>query len=383
MRNVGVISMGIKCPIIKEGDDLAKIVVKSVLNSTLIDTKLVEVKDEKTKSGWSLKEVKTYDIEDKDVIGITESVVARSLGNYVTVDDIALDIQFKFGGAREYIVVANPIYSRNRFSMILKAIARATTKGVIIHMPDADEVGNPSGVNPFTGVNIKEYYKELVEKEGKECIIHDTAWDNKDEITIRDGVIYCGLHDYEDWRAYYGNNFHITLADICSSKCDYGLLGSNKATEEKLKLFPTKQSAQNLVEEVQRQIENITGKIVEVMVYGDGCFKDPVGGIWEFADPVVSPAYTNGLVGTPNEIKIKAFADDQFKDLKGVELDNAIKMTIKENNKNLVGNMSSQGTTPRRYTDLLGSLMDLTSGSGSKGTPVILVKNYFKNYSMD
>lgn len=383
MRNVGVISMGIKCPIIKEGDDLAKIVVKSVLNSTLIDTKMVEVKDETTKSGWRIEEVKTYDIDDKDVIGITESVVARSLGNYVSIDEISEDIKKCFGGDREYIIIANPIYSRNRFSMILKAIARATTKGVIIYMPDADEVGNPSGVNPFTGVNIKEYYKELVEKEGKECIIYDTAWDNKDKITIKDGVIYCGLHDYEDWRAYYGNNYKITLAEICRSKCDYGLLGSNKATEEKLKLFPTKESARALVEKVQVMIENATGKIVEVMVYGDGCFKDPVGGIWEFADPVVSPAYTLGLIGTPNEIKIKAFADDQFKDLKGTELDNAIKMSIKENNINLVGNMASQGTTPRRYTDLLGSLMDLTSGSGSKGTPVVLVKNYFKNYSND
>ena len=383
MRNVGVISMGIKAPIIREGDNLAKIVVNSVLNATLIDSKFIDVPDPTTKSGWKIEELKTYDIDDKDVIGITESVVARAAGNYVTIDDIALDIQMKFGGMREYIVVANPIYSRNRFSMILKAITRATSKGVIIYMPDADEVGNPSGVNQFTGVNIKEYYTDLVNKEGRECIIHDCAWTNEDKITDKDGMIYCGLHDYEQWKADYGNDYHITLADICSNKCEYGLLGSNKATEEKLKLFPSKASAQNLVEKVQAEIYKATNKYVEVLIYGDGCFKDPVGGIWEWADPVTCPAYTIGLEGTPNEIKIKAFADDQFKDLMGNDLDNAIKNTIIENNKSLVGNMASQGTTPRRYVDLLASLMDLTSGSGQKGTPIILVKNYFKSYAND
>ncbi len=383
MRNVGVISMGIKAPIIREGDNLAKIVVNSVLNATLIDSKFIDVPDPTTKSGWKIEELKTYDIDDKDVIGITESVVARAAGNYVTIDEIALDIQMRFGGMREYIVVANPIYSRNRFSMILKAITRATSKGVIIYMPDADEVGNPSGVNQFTGVNIKEYYTDLVNKEGRECIIHDCAWTNEDKITDKDGIIYCGLHDYEQWRADYGNDYHITLADICSNKCEYGLLGSNKATEEKLKLFPSKASAQNLVEKVQAEIYKATNKYVEVLIYGDGCFKDPVGGIWEWADPVTCPAYTVGLEGTPNEIKIKAFADDQFKDLIGNDLDNAIKNTIIENNKSLVGNMASQGTTPRRYVDLLASLMDLTSGSGQKGTPIILVKNYFKSYAND
>lgn len=383
MRNVGVISMGIKAPIIREGDNLAKIVVNSVLNATLIDSKFIDVPDPTTKSGWKVEELKTYDIDDKDVIGITESVVARAAGNYVTIDEIALDIQMRFGGMREYIVIANPIYSRNRFSMILKAITRATAKGVIIYMPDADEVGNPSGVNQFTGVNIKEYYTELVNKEGRECIIHDCTWTNEDKITDRDGMIYCGLHDYEQWRADYGNDYHITLADICSNKCEYGLLGSNKATEEKLKLFPSKASAQTLVEKVQAEMYKATNKYVEVLIYGDGCFKDPVGGIWEWADPVTCPAYTVGLEGTPNEIKIKAFADDQFKDLMGNDLDNAIKNTIIENNKSLVGNMASQGTTPRRYVDLLASLMDLTSGSGQKGTPIILVKNYFKSYAND
>ena len=383
MRNVGVISMGIKAPIIREGDNLAKIVVNSVLNATLIDSKFIDVPDPTTKSGWKIEELKTYDIDDKDVIGITESVVARAAGNYVTIDEIALDIQMKFGRMPEYIVVANPIYSRNRFSMILKAITRATSKGVIIYMPDADEVGNPSGVNQFTGVNIKDYYTELVNKEGRECIIHDCAWTDEDKITDKDGIIYCGLHDYEQWKSDYGNNYRITLADICSNKCEYGLLGSNKATEEKLKLFPSKASAQNLVEKVQAEMYKATNKYVEVLIYGDGCFKDPVGGIWEWADPVTCPAYTVGLEGTPNEIKIKAFADDQFKDLMGNDLDNAIKNTIIENNKSLVGNMASQGTTPRRYVDLLASLMDLTSGSGQKGTPIILVKNYFKSYAND
>ena len=383
MRNVGVISMGIRTPIIREGDDLAKIVVDSVLNTTLVDTKMVEVKDNTTKSGWKLEEVKTYDLNDKDVIGITESVVARSLGNYVTIDEIALDLQLKFGGLRDYVIV-NPIYSRNRFAMILKSIARAANKRVTIYMPDADEVGNPSGVNQFTGVNMKEYYTEIVKNEGVECVINECAYDYEYVPELEnDIVIYCGLHDYEQWKEDYGDDKHITLAEICKNRCDYGLLGSNKATEEKLKLFPTKQTAQILVETIQDKIFKKTGKTVEVMVYGDGCFKDPVGGIWEFADPVVSPAFTKGLVGTPNEIKIKAFADDKFANLTGNELTEALKQEIKLKDSNLVGNMAAEGTTPRRFTDLLGSLMDLTSGSGDKGTPVILVQNYFKNYSID
>ena len=383
MRNVGVISMGIRTPIIREGDDLAKIVVDSVLNTTLVDTKMVEVKDNTTKSGWKLEEVKTYDLNDKDVIGITESVVARSLGNYVTIDEIALDLQLKFGGLRDYVIV-NPIYSRNRFAMILKSIARAANKRVTIYMPDADEVGNPSGVNQFTGVNMKEYYTEIVKNEGVECVINECTYDYEYVPELEnDIVIYCGLHDYEQWKEDYGDDKHITLAEICKNRCDYGLLGSNKATEEKLKLFPTKQTAQILVETIQDKIFKKTGKTVEVMVYGDGCFKDPVGGIWEFADPVVSPAFTKGLIGTPNEIKIKAFADDKFANLTGNELTEALKQEIKLKDSNLVGNMAAEGTTPRRFTDLLGSLMDLTSGSGDKGTPVILVQNYFKNYSID
>lgn len=380
MRNVGVISMGIKAPIIREGDNLAKIVVNSVLNATLIDSKFIDVPDPTTKSGWKVEELKTYDIDDKDVIGITESVVARAAGNYVTIDDIALDIQMKFGRMPEYIVVANPIYSRNRFSMILKAIARATSNGVIIYMPDADEVGNPSGVNQFTGVNIKDYYTELVNKEGRECIIHDCVWTDEDEITDKDGIIYCGLHDYEQWKADYGNNYRITLADICSNKCEYGLLGSNKATEEKLKLFPSKASAQNLVEKVQAEIYKITNKYVYVCSFGDGCFKDPVGGIWEFADPNSMAAYTNPEIfeSTPNEIKIKYLADNKYSNLTGEELNNAIQLEINEHKgKNLIGLMTSEGTTPRLYKDLLASLMDLTTGSGMRATPIVLIKNYF------
>lgn len=380
MRNTGVISMGIRTPIIREGDDLVKIVVDSVLNATLIDSNYETVEDKTTKNGFHVEKVKTYNINDKDVIGITESVVARSVGNYVTVDEISLELQNRFGYGKKYILI-NPIYSRNRFSMILKAIARAASS-IAIYMPEFDEVGNPSGINQFTGVNMKEYYTELVEKEGIKCYIReeDRSYYENEQNTVE---IYCGLHDYEQWKEDYGDETHITLADICTRKCEYGLLGSNKATDEKLKLFPSKECAQQFVETVQARIYEKTNKYVEVMVYGDGCFKDPVGGIWEFADPVTSPAYTQGLKGTPNEIKIKAFADDQFKDLNGDELVNAMKQKISLKDSNLVGNMDSQGTTPRRFVDLLASLMDLTSGSGDKGTPVVLVQHYFENYSID
>ena len=379
MENIGVISMGIKAPIIREGDDLADIVVRTVLEST-----------------WDTYRNR-YDLNDRDIIGITESVVARAQGNYVTVDEIAEDIKKKFNNPN-VIVVENPIYSRNRFSMILKAIARATGKRVVIIMPDFDEVGNPSGINPWTGVDIKEYYKDICINEKKDVTIYsDKIWFFEEDLNSYDdktGFLYCGLHDYNEWfeqycppeervREYYK---HLTLANICSDKCEYGLLGSNKATEEKLKLFPNKKKAQKLVEEIQERMFKMTGKKLEVLCYGDGCFHSPSNGIpgssiWEFADPVVSPAYTKGLEGSPNEIKIKAFADDKYKNLNGKELEDAIKGEIKEKEKTLVGNMASQGTTPRKYTDLLGSLMDLTSGSGDKGTPFVLVKNYFNNYS--
>lgn len=378
MKNVGVISMGIKTPIIREGDDLAQIVVDSVISAVEQPAKYF---DEPNKDGsvWKVKRVVEYDINDKDVIGITESVVARSVGNYVSLYDIGLELRERFGAFKKYYIVA-PIYSRNRFSMILKAIAGEASE-VFIYMPEFDEVGNPSGVNQFTGVNIRDYYKEIVESAGAYCTIFDDIA-REFEIVPEDVItIYCGLHDYDQWREDYGDETHITLADICKDKCEYGLLGSNKANENTLKLFPDKKSSQELVEKVQARIYEKTNKYVEVMVYGDGCFKDPVGGIWEFADPVASPAYTIGLEGRPNEIKIKAFADDKYSDLNGEELNNAIKNEIKSKAVDLKGNMSSQGTTPRRYVDLLASLMDLTSGSGDKGTPVILIKNYFKNFS--
>lgn len=384
MRNTGVISVGIKLPIVKENDDLETIVVNEVLNATLSSSKYEQYKDPET-FRWELNEIKTYDINDKDVIGITESLVARSQGNYVTVDDIVSWINKRYGNVKN-IWVLNPIYSRNRFSMILKAFARVASERVFITMPAYDEVGNPSGVNKFTGVDIEKYYFDIIGKEGKISSVVKAGFrnvglpfDKEDSL-----IIYCGLHDYravkEEFCPY--DNF-ITLADIFSDKCEYGLLGSNKATEEKLKLFPNSGEAKTLIENIQKDIFEKTGKTVEVMVYGDGCFKDPLGGIWEFADPVVSPVYTKGLEGRPNEIKIKAFADDKFSDLTGDELRDAIKEEIKSKESNLVGSMASQGTTPRRYVDLLGSLMDLTSGSGDKGCPVVLVKNYFKSYADD
>lgn len=370
MSEFGVISIGIKCPIIKEGDNLNQIVLDSIL--------------------------KTAELEDGDIIGVTESVVARAFGMYVTVDEITKDIESKFG-EKPTIALIEPIYSRNRFSMILKGIARACKK-IILVMPDYDEVGNPRGVNPFTGVNIEEYYSEICKSENCEIVILyqlRTSWDKNFDLAhlgidyIKEpinGYIDCRLHQnkisslvvhnwYKFWPCYL-------LSEICKDKNpDYGLLGTNKATEETLKLFPSRSIAQSFADSLQKDIKIKLGKTVEVMVYGDGCFKDPVGGIWEFADPVVSPGYTEGLNGTPNEIKIKAFADDEFKDLTGDELIWAIKSKIKEKEGNLKGQMSSQGTTPRRFVDLLGSLMDLTSGSGDRGTPVVLVKNYFKNYA--
>ncbi len=385
MKNAGVKSIGVKLPILKEGDNLKNEVVNAVLNSTLLDAKWETIDDPSEKLGYSVKQVREYDLHDKDVIGITESLVARLQGNYVTVDEIAEEIRNKYGNPNE-IIVMNPIYSRNRFSMILKALARAAGRYVTIVMPEFDEVGNPSEVNQFTGVNIKKYYIDIIEKEEKVPKIVQTKslneyknWYSNIDKALS---IYCGLHDFAEVKKQYAglNNF-ITLADICADKCEYGLLGSNKATEEKLKLFPNTVKATKLVYDIQNEILKKTGKKVEVMVYGDGCFKDPLGGIWEFADPVVSPAFTDGLVGRPNEIKIKAFADDKFKDLSGSELKKAIKEEIKNKESDLVGNMASQGTTPRRYVDLLGSLMDLTSGSGDKGTPVVLVKNYFNNYA--
>lgn len=341
-KKYGVSSTGLIAPIIREGDDLCKIVCNTVFNA--IDN-----------------------VEDGDIIGITESVVARAQGNYVTVDEVAEDIKKKFNNP-ENIHVYKPIYSRNRFAMILKAIARAVKDTVFIVMPDIDEVGNVLKNHPFTGLDYDEYYKSIVESEGKKCVIEYI----NDLPHSFDDVLDCQIHRQD---------FTMNLARICEDKCEYGLYGSNKASEEVLKLFPDTKKAQKLVEDIKKEIFERSGYNVEVMIYGDGCFKDPVGGIWEFADKVVSPAYTSGLEGTPNEIKIKNFADDKYKDLSGDELTRAIRQEIKTKDNNLKGNMASQGTTPRRYVDLLGSLMDLTSGSGDKGTPIVYIKRYFKNFA--
>lgn len=350
VRTIGTASYGLRAPIVKQGDDLIQIIVDTVLNSGL-------------------------EIKDRDVLGITESIVARCEGNYVTIDEVAEEIK-KLSNNADFIYVSRPIYSRNRFAMILKAIARAAGKKVYIYMPQYDEVGNIVRNHPFTNLNYDEYYKSIVEAEGKGCEIVDSNFPELDCFVI-------------DSRMYFSTNNDLQrengckLSDICKDKCEYGLYGSNKSSEELLKLFPSKNYAQNIVDKVQGKIYTETGKKIEVMVYGDGCFKDPVGGIWEFADPVVSPAYTSGLEGTPNEIKIKNFADEKYKDLHGEELNSAIKEEIKNKSSDLKGNMNSQGTTPRRYTDLLGSLMDLTSGSGDKGTPFVYVQGYFDNMSND
>ena len=380
MKNTGVQSIGIKLPIIREGDDLTNIVVDAILNATAVYNNGYDFSNDTP--FW-------HDINNKDVIGITESIVARAQGNYVTVDDI---VQFlNEMHITKNLVLYSPIMSRNRFSMILKAFARYADFISIVLAGYYDEQGNPNfGINQFTGVDIQKYYKELAAKEncGLEFITNalypliDKQWKG---IKFGETFIDCRCHPEEADQ--------LTLKDImCTAVTrkdgsvsgyneDYGLLGSNKATDEKLKLFPRKEDSQKLVEAIQREFYERIGVRAEVMVYGDGCFKDPVGGIWEFADPVVSPAYTKGLEGTPNEIKIKAFADDEFATLEGKELEDAIKTKILSKDKDLVGKMASQGTTPRRYVDLLGSLMDLTSGSGDKGTPVVLVKNYFNNYS--
>ena len=351
MKKFGVQSIGLIAPIIREGDNLAEIVTETVLNSGI-------------------------KIEDNDVIGITESVVARAQGNYVTVDEVAEDIK-RVMGERSLIVLKNPIFSRNRFAMILKAFARAVSKEVIIAMPYVDEVGNALKNHPFTGLNYDDYYKSIVESEGKECgIFYLDEYSTLDRKCPLEIIVDCGLH--------LSDSKLLTLKDFCKDKCEWGLLGSNKASEEKLKLFPSKKYAQKLVEEIKADIFNRTlQKEVEVMVFGDGCFKDPMGGIWEFADPVVSPAYTKGLEGTPNEVKLKNIADEKYANLNGKELENAIKADIQNKDNNLKGNMVSQGTTPRRIVDLLGSLMDLTSGSGDKGTPIVYVKGYFNNFASE
>ena len=395
MRDVGTIVRGIRTPIIKEGDDLATIVVDSVIKAS---------------------ESEHVEFEDRDVIAITEAVVGISEGNLATLDQIAQDIRNKLYS--DHIGIVFPILSRNRFAVLLSAMARATKKITLLSSYPSDEVGNDilykedlikNGVNPssdviseeeykkhyahfkhmFTGVNMYEVYKDLVEKE---VCKFEMVFSNRPE-TILDytkTVINCDIHTRNETKERLlkaGADKVLMMSEILNQSVDgsgfspYGLLGSNRSTEERVKLFPRTGAA--LVNKVQAIMKERTGKTVEVMVYGDGAFKDPVGKIWELADPVVSPAYTAGLEGSPNEIKLKYFSENKFKDLHGEELQKAMREENRSKDKELKGTMATQGTTPRRYTDLLGSLCDLTSGSGDKGTPVVLIQRYFVNYSND
>ncbi|MBE7053244.1 MAG: F420-0--gamma-glutamyl ligase [Ruminococcaceae bacterium] len=393
-RKIGTVSRGIRCPIIREGDDLAKIVADSVLEAS-------------QNEGFSLN--------DKDVISVTESIVARSQGNYASIDSIATDVKNKFGS--NTVGVIFPILSRNRFAICLKGIARGAKKVVIMLSYPSDEVGNQlvsidkideAGVNPysdvltlekyrelfgenkheFTGVDYVDYYCDIVKGEGAEVEIV-FANQAKAILNYTDCVLNCDIHTRARTKRILktaGAKIVYGLDEILTESVDgsgynekYGLLGSNKSTEDKIKLFP--RECKDLVLDIQKRINDATGKNVEVMVYGDGAFKDPQGKIWELADPVVSPAYTDGLIGTPNELKLKYLADNDFKDLSGEELKKAISDSIRHKDENLVGKMASQGTTPRQLTDLIGSLCDLTSGSGDKGTPIVLVQGYFDNYA--
>ena len=395
-RLVGTISRGIRCPIIRTGDDLASIVTDSVLAAA-------------DSEGFSLR--------DKDVIAVTESIVARAQGNYATVQKIADDVKAKLGGGTVGVIF--PILSRNRFAICLRGIAMGCQKIVLMLSYPSDEVGNElvsidkideAGVNPysdvltleryrelfgvnkheFTGVDYVDYYANLIKESGAEVEII-FANRPKTILDYTDTVLTCDIHTRKRTKRILkeaGAKIVLGLDDIMNAPVDgsgynenYGLLGSNKSTEDTVKLFP--QNAQPLVEDIQAKIKSATGKNVEVMVYGDGAFKDPQGKIWELADPVVSPAHTSGLIGTPNELKLKYLADNDFKHLDGDELKAAISESIKTKDANLVGNMASQGTTPRQLTDLIGSLCDLTSGSGDKGTPVVLVQGYFDNYTND
>ncbi|MBE7044729.1 MAG: F420-0--gamma-glutamyl ligase [Ruminococcaceae bacterium] len=391
-RRTGTVSRGIRCPIIREGDDLAKIVVDSVVEAS---------------------EAEGFALRDKDVVAITESIVARSQGNYVSVDAIAADVKEKLGG--ETVGVIFPILSRNRFAICLRGIAMGVKKIVLMLNYPSDEVGNAlvsldqldeAGINPysdvlteakyrelfgenphpFTGVDYIRYYGDLIRSCGAEVEII-LANDPRVILQYTDTVLNCDIHTRARTKRILmaaGAKCVCGLDDIMNApignsgyNAKYGLLGSNKSTEDTVKLFPNE--CFELVAEIQAQLKARTGKHIEVMVYGDGAFRDPVGKIWELADPVVSPAYTDGLEGTPNELKLKYLADNDFADLKGDELKKAIEGAIRKKDGDLVGNMASQGTTPRRLTDLIGSLCDLTSGSGDKGTPIVLVQGYFDN----
>ena len=391
-RKVGTVSRGIRCPIIREGDDIAGIVVNSVLEAA---------------------EAEGFAMRDRDVVAVTESVVARAQGNYASVEAIAADVKAKLGG--ETVGVIFPILSRNRFAICLRGIAMGAKKIVLMLNYPSDEVGNglvsldqldEAGINPytdvlteakyrelfgnnphpFTGVDYIQYYGDLIRSCGAEAEII-LANDPRVILQYTENVLNCDIHSRARTKRLLkatGGKRIVGLDEILNapvngsgSNSKYGLLGSNKSTENMVKLFP--EDCFDLVNDIQARFKERCGKTIEVMVYGDGAFKDPVGHIWELADPVVSPGYTKGLEGTPNELKLKYLADNDFADLKGEELKNAIAAAIREKDDNLVGSMASQGTTPRRLTDLIGSLCDLTSGSGDKGTPVILVQGYFDN----
>ena len=393
-RKVGTVSRGIRCPIIRQGDDLCDITVTSVLEAA---------------------ESECFSLRDRDVVSLTESIVARAQGNYASVDDIAADVKAKLGG--ETIGVIFPILSRNRFAICLRGIAKGAKKVVLMLSYPSDEVGNSlvsldqldeAGVNPysdvlslekyrelfgenkheFTGVDYVDYYAGIIKEAGAEVEIV-FANQPKTILNYTDCVLTCDIHTRARTKRILkaaGAKVVCGMDDILTSSVNgsgynekYGLLGSNKSTEDTVKLFP--RDCQGLVEDIQAEFLKRTGKHIEVMVYGDGAFKDPQGKIWELADPVVSPAHTAGLIGTPNELKLKYLADNDFKGLSGAELKEAISKSIKAKQDNLVGNMASQGTTPRQLTDLIGSLCDLTSGSGDKGTPIILVQGYFDNYT--
>lgn len=394
MRKVGTVVRGIRTPIIKEGDNLSDVVVNSLIEAS---------------------QSEGFGFNDKDVVAITEAVVSISAGNYATIDDIAKDVQNKFES--KHIGIVFPILSRNRFALCLKGFARAMDKITMLLSYPSDEVGNDIldsermeelNTNPysdiisekeymdkfgdfkhiFTGVNMVDFYRDLVKNENCEI---EFVFANRPEVILNytKNVIAADIHTrYKTKKKLLENgaNKVLGLDDIMNQSIDgsgynskYGLLGSNRATEEKVKLFPD--NGQELVLDIQAKLKEKTGKTIEVMVYGDGAFKDPVGKIWELADPVVSPFYTSGLEGSPNELKLKYLSDNKFSNLKGEKLQEAIRKEIKEKDKNLKGKIETQGTTPRRYTDLIGSLCDLTSGSGDKGTPVVLVQNYFTNYA--
>lgn len=393
-RKVGTISRGIRCPIIRQGDDLPPIVASSVIEAA---------------------QSEGFELRDKDVVAVTESIVARNQGNYASVENIAADVKAKLGGGTIGVIL--PILSRNRFAICLKGIAMGAKKVVLMLSYPSDEVGNAlltydqldeAGINPysdvltlekyrelfgeniheFTGVDYVAYYSEVIKSAGAEVEI---IFANNPRVILNytDCVLTCDIHTRARTKRILkaaGAKIVCGLDDIMTASidgsgfnADYGLLGSNKSTEDKIKLFP--KDCDTFVKATQKLLVEATGKNIEVMVYGDGAFKDPQGKIWELADPVVSPGYTDGLCGTPNELKLKYLADNDFKSLSGDELKEAISKKISEKSGSLVGNMASQGTTPRKYTDLIGSLCDLTSGSGDKGTPVVLIQGYFDNYT--